>query len=383
MSTHSNGLRILRIADIPNTRAGGMARYIHGVSDILRKQGHVVDHAFGNELRGNRPFNVRLGRFIVPLRALRLVRQRAAAGNSYDVVEVHEPLAAPCAWKRSSQRAGFPPLLVTVYGLEARSLSTRIAYARARGESVSFKERYAPLSVVWQANYALRRADHVSVETTEDAAFLKSELRVPQARITLHPGAVHPEFLRETGEARRDVLFVGSWLRRKGILDLVPAMVQVLDERPGVGLTIAGAGVPDARVFADFPERLHGRIRVMPSTEDDAALAALFRAHEVFVFPSVFEGMPLVILEAAAAGLAIVTTPVCGMRDLVRDGENGLLVPVGVPQDLAAAVGRLVDAPGEARRLGSAARESVRGLTWEASSSVFLTACESAGGARS
>lgn len=77
----------------------------------------------------------------------------------------------------------------------------------------------------------------------------------------------------------------------------------------------------------------------------------------MFVLPSFYEGQPLVIFEAGAAEMAIVTTNVSGMKDFIRDGENGRLVPVGDPLALART---LESAMGEAPRLGPTARADVQ-----------------------
>ncbi|MDB5311167.1 MAG: hypothetical protein JWO38_5369 [Gemmataceae bacterium] len=371
-------MRILRVANIPDNRTGGMSRYIHFVSDELRAAGHTVDHLFEDGLRthgGGGP----LARFVAPVRAAREVLSRTRRGQWYDVVEMHEPLAAPYAAAREWSRA-LPPLLVSVYALEARSHEARLGYDRAKGQPVSVRSRVGPLSIVWQANFALRRADHVCVETTADAAYLTRRLGVPRRRVTVQQGGVHPRFFADAPGPRAGILFVGTWLRRKGILDLVPALTAVLDLHPGLPVTLAGCGAPAGRVLADFPERVRPFIRVLPSITDDAVLAALYREHAVFAFPSTFEGLPLALLEAAASGLVIVTTGVCGMADTITDGANGLLVPVGDVPALTAVLDRVVADPGLADRLGRAARESVRGYTWARSAAQFQAAAEAAAG---
>ena len=71
-------------------------------------------------------------------------------------------------------------------------------------------------------------------------------------------------------------------------------------------------------------------------------------------------GLPLAVLDAMGAGLAVVATDVPGHRDVVRHGETGLLVPPGGEQALAAAIETLVDDPERRRRMGRAGRERVR-----------------------
>ncbi|PYN28911.1 MAG: glycosyltransferase family 1 protein, partial [Candidatus Rokuibacteriota bacterium] len=78
-----------------------------------------------------------------------------------------------------------------------------------------------------------------------------------------------------------------------------------------------------------------------------------------YVAASRKEGLPLAVLEAMGAGLAVVATDVPGHRDAVADGETGLLVPPGDERALAAAIGALLDDPERRRRLGRAGRARV------------------------
>ena len=83
-------------------------------------------------------------------------------------------------------------------------------------------------------------------------------------------------------------------------------------------------------------------------------------AIDLYVTASAKEGLPLALLEAMGAGLAVVATDVPGHRDVVRDGETGLLVPAGDVKALAAAIATLIDDPDRRRRMGQAGRERVR-----------------------
>jgi len=75
--------------------------------------------------------------------------------------------------------------------------------------------------------------------------------------------------------------------------------------------------------------------------------------------------MPLVLLEAMATGMPVVTTETCGMMDVVEDGVNGLLVPAADAPALTEAIGRLVGCADLRRRLGQAAQETMRRYTWD------------------
>jgi glycosyltransferase involved in cell wall biosynthesis len=86
----------------------------------------------------------------------------------------------------------------------------------------------------------------------------------------------------------------------------------------------------------------------------------LLAGFDVFAFPSRFEGLCLAVIEAQAAGVPVVATPVGGIRETVVEGETGLLVPVGDAQALADAVSRVLEDSTLARTLAAEARRRAR-----------------------
>jgi glycosyltransferase involved in cell wall biosynthesis len=100
----------------------------------------------------------------------------------------------------------------------------------------------------------------------------------------------------------------------------------------------------------------HGRIHFVGQQHDmPRVLAAL----DVFVLPSLYEGMPFAILEAMATARAIVSTTVDGTVELIEDGHTGLLVPPGASERLATALSRALGDPSLRIRMGQAARQVV------------------------
>jgi glycosyltransferase involved in cell wall biosynthesis len=90
-------------------------------------------------------------------------------------------------------------------------------------------------------------------------------------------------------------------------------------------------------------------------------LPRLFRAMDLFIQPSLWEGLPLTLLMAMGAGLAVVGTQVSGVTEVIADGANGRLVPPGDSQALAHAILELYRQPGVRSRMGEAARQTVAG----------------------
>jgi glycosyltransferase involved in cell wall biosynthesis len=162
---------------------------------------------------------------------------------------------------------------------------------------------------------------------------------------------------------RRDVAFVGTFFYRKGSDVVARAMSNALRARPALGLTIFGAGLPEHDVRAAFDADVRARVTVvgpMPAAE----LARRLSTFAIFFFPTRYEGFGIVTIEAMRAGLAVVTTPTGAGVDVVRDGENGLVVPVGSSEAAEAAVLRLVDDPALRARLGARAIADTEDRTW-------------------
>ena len=99
------------------------------------------------------------------------------------------------------------------------------------------------------------------------------------------------------------------------------------------------------------------RVRFLGARDDVPELLASLA---VFAFPSLFEGLCLAVIEAQAAGVPVVATPVGGIRETVVDGETGLLVPTGNPGGLAAAIRRLLEDRPAAEAMAAEAKRRVR-----------------------
>lgn len=119
--------------------------------------------------------------------------------------------------------------------------------------------------------------------------------------------------------------------------------LNALTQLPETFLWIAGAGPEEAKLKAlALALGVHERVRFLGWRNDPSAL---YRAADICVFPSRFEPLGNVVIQAWAHGLPIAAAASQGPAALIRDGEDGLLVPVDDPAALAQAVGRLLDDP--------------------------------------
>jgi sugar transferase (PEP-CTERM/EpsH1 system associated) len=125
-----------------------------------------------------------------------------------------------------------------------------------------------------------------------------------------------------------------------------------------VRVVIAGTGPEETRLrqLADTTPTLAGRVHFLGACEN---VEEVLRSLDVFVLPSVSEGMSNTLLEAMASGLPVVATRVGGNPEIVEDGVSGLLCPAGDATELARLIDRLVNRPELRHSLGVAARQSV------------------------
>lgn len=155
------------------------------------------------------------------------------------------------------------------------------------------------------------------------------------------------------------VLFFGEIARHKGVLELARAFASTTGALPGVRLVYAGTGraVEETRALTESLG-LGERVQFTGWLEAQRKRAALAGA-TAFVLPSHVEGMPMALLEAMSFGLPVIATSVGGVPEIVTHDVDGLLVPAGDVEALAAAISRVMSEPQLRERLGRAARETV------------------------
>jgi glycosyltransferase involved in cell wall biosynthesis len=153
-------------------------------------------------------------------------------------------------------------------------------------------------------------------------------------------------------------VFVGRLRSGRGLSSLLAAWQKVAARRPRARLWLVGDG-PQAVAIQQRIDAMNlgDRIALVGQFDEvDTILAAA----DLFVLPSPEKDLSVALLEAMAVGLPAVVCDNGGNREVVEDERQGLLVPPGDSDALAAAVGRLLDRPELARRLGKAARQSVQ-----------------------
>ncbi len=150
------------------------------------------------------------------------------------------------------------------------------------------------------------------------------------------------------------IAVVAQLIARKGHLVLLEALPALLGRWPELQVLCFGRGREEGKIRARIGELgLTRRVRLVGFRDD---LASLLPCVDVLVHPAWREGLGVSLLQAAAAGVAVVASRVGGIPEAVRDGETGLLVPPGDAEALSAAIARLLADAGLRQALGTAGR---------------------------
>lgn len=153
------------------------------------------------------------------------------------------------------------------------------------------------------------------------------------------------------------VLFIGGLSQRKGLSYLFDAVEGMQNE---VELTIVGhKAVANCNVLNLALEK-H---KWIPSLSHDQVLACM-REHDVFVFPSLFEGFGLVITEAMSQGVPVITTDRTAGPDIIKDGEDGWIVPSGSSIAIKEVFTKIIETPEIIEQFGVAAQQKAQTRPW-------------------
>jgi glycosyltransferase involved in cell wall biosynthesis len=298
------------------------------------------------------------------LTASTLVTMRVAKRIQADIVHAHWviPNGPPAALAAARLKR---PLVISLHGSD-----------------IYLPERHRWLrgSCAW----ALRRAATITA-CSGDLARRSIALGAPAERVNVIPYGADKETFRpsepnerqrlraELGLAKGEtcLLAVGRLVRKKGFEVLIRALPQVIAETGPVRLALVGQGDLWDELQTLAQEQSVEDYVWMPGAIERDRIPALFRSCDILSVPSVHDqkgnvdGLPNVVLEGMASGVAIVASDVAGIPQVIIPEETGLLVPEKDPVALASAIVRLIQDPELRHRLGSGARRKVEEyLNW-------------------
>jgi phosphatidylinositol alpha-mannosyltransferase len=239
-------------------------------------------------------------------------------GNDFDVLHIHEPNAPSLSMLALKIAEG--PIVATFHTSTTKSLvlSTFQGVLRPYHEKISGRIAVSELARRWQVE-----------ALGSDAVEIPNGVDVPAfARAPMLPG-----YPRSGGT----VLFLGRYDEpRKGMEVLLGALPDLVRRHPGVEILIVGRGDEDR--LRREAGKLAGHLRFLGQVSDEEKASAM-RSADVYVAPNLGgESFGIILIEAMAAGTAVVASELDAFRRVLRDGTAGMLVPIGDSAALAAAL---------------------------------------------
>jgi glycosyltransferase involved in cell wall biosynthesis len=361
-------VRVLIVSGIWPPDVGGPASHAPELAEFLLERGHgieVVTTADAAPEPRDYPIHWVSRRLPVGVRHAAVASVVARGARRVDVLYATSMLG------RASLGAAFGrrPLFVKLVADEAYERARRLglfdgdldAFQRFPGDSRVRALRAA-------RDRALRRVEAL-VSPSSYLASLAVSWGVPEERVHVLPNPAPPlPALPDRDGARASLdldgptlAFAGRITQQKSLVTALAALARV----DGVTLLVAGDGPDLSEVRLEATDRgLDRRVRFLGPL-DRAGVLTLFRAADASLITSTWENFPHTAVEALAVGTPVVATAVGGIPEIVRDGENGLLVPAGDEEALARALERVVAEDGLRERLAAAAAPSVEHLRTE------------------
>ena len=216
------------------------------------------------------------------------------------------------------------------------------------------RERYTPWSRWQSRQLADKSAALVGVSEGVRQSLLAQGLPADKT-LAIPNGIDLARFAELGGEREAGLVMSARFARQKDHATLIASMAMLAAQGVKPRLRLAGTGPLMARMQAEVARRsLDGQVSFLGHHGD---MPALLRSQRIYVLATHFEGMPLALVEAMAAGCACIASDVIGVRGVIEHERTGLLVPEGDAAALADAIARLLRDPALAERLGAAARE--------------------------
>ena len=358
-------MRILLIANtLPHTDISGVGEQVVQLATGLVSAGHQV------EVLGRGEDGVPGSKLWYPIASVGPFLRRLRSFRPH-VVQVHESDGALVALVTKVLQAALEPspalvaLLQVSYVEELRAVRPLHDGDRVLGRpgarELVFRWLKAPIQVAFGLLTAWL-ADRVLSPSRQTASEIERDYRVDGVEIlpnvTGAAGAGGPG--SSTTSDSGYWLFVGRLRIRKGLEVLLHALARSDPEAAQAPpLLVVGDGEHRPRIEAVVKDLgLTERVRLLGRV-DSAAIQELMSGARALIVPSIYEGMPLVILEAMAAALPVVASRVSGVPEVVEDGKTGWLVPPEDVTALDAALQEIVRDPREARARGERGRERV------------------------
>ena len=358
-------MNVLIVSGIWPPDVGGPASHAPELAAFLSARGHGVEVVTtADRPPGPRPYRVsHVPRSTPPgLRHARVAALIARRARGADVVYATSMISRAGAATTLARR---PLVLKLVADAAYERAKRRGLFDGSLADFQGFEGGLEVKALRAARDFAIRRAAQVVCPS----AFLREVALgwgLPPEKITVLPNAIPPlPSLRPSAELRAELGVDGPLLAFAGRLNPQKALdvaLEALAAVEGASLALAGDGPERERLECRVDDLgLSDRVRFLGARTREQVLE-LFAAADASLLSSSWENFPHTVVEALAVGTPVLATAVGGVPEVVRDGENGLLVAPNDAGALAGAIRRFLDEDGLRERLAAAAAPSVEHL---------------------
>lgn len=367
MTESNSPLRILTVANVPPDPNSGAAGTVYYTNQALRDLGHSVDEIWAEDLGPRRIAHGNMHSLVEQPVAYRRRTLLAIRQSKYDVVQISQPQGWLAA--RAIARSGFGGMTVNrSHGVELRANDVLPAFHRKLGVPVS---RFPLATHVIQRlldqqwRSSARWFDTITVGCQQDRQCLLERLGV-HAHVVPH--GVHQRYLDQPLPNRLPnqqlrILHVGQYAFFKGSNVLIAILNRLLRDARHVQFTWVCNQSHHAVIREQLATEVHSQV-VLKHWQDQDSLVDVYDDHDIFLFPSLFEGFGKAPFEAMARGLCVVASDESGMRDHIENNRSGILCAVGETEEFLAAIQRIRVNRELARQIGEQATKVARKLSW-------------------
>lgn len=347
-----NNSIIIHISEVEISPDTGMGRIEYYWKEAFEKKGFTFIHIGPKEIGPMRH------PAFFPYKAYKYYKKLKLLPKAFIV---HEP-AAGYFVKRGI------PCFIESHGIERRYWEAQLNGSVSPEKSlISFKTRILlPLWRLRGCDRGLKNADRLLLSNSDDKDYAKTTYKRRSHDILIFKNGVNSISVLNNGitDSNFTILFNASWLERKGIHVLIKAAQKLYNLGLKIHYLLIGTGMNADVVLNDWPKELKPFVNIVSSFPANEEINFL-NSVSLFVLPSYFEGQPLSLLQAMAAGKCCITTNCCGQKDIINNGKTGFLFSVGDYEELAQIINRCYADRLLMKNIGDNAKQFVEKLSWE------------------
>lgn len=352
--------------------AGGVGSYVYNLSKNLISLGNEVSVFTRGDCKSSKTSNVEgievhrvtffpFYPFHIQIHGLFLSKEFRVLEDEFDVVHFHSPIIPPITTNK--------PTIVTEHGT-VKGFIDNLELT----DLFSFTQKmFSPMYVSIDKK-VLTNAKIVTTVSQNSADELQRYYGIRKDISVVYNG-VDTDFFRP-GNLKKEsnyVLYTGALVSKKGVIDLIKAAKYVIQKVPDIHFVITGKG-PLEKTLRNLSKQLKIEKNVFfKGFVSRNELLKYYQNALMYIFPSYYEGLPTVILEAMACGVPVVATNIKSNSEVITNGKTGLLVEKKNPKVLAESILSLIENQELREYLGNNGRHLImKKYAWRIISNRFL-----------